>query len=203
MSGKKTQTRRAMKPQPKFDKRSCLTWKGGAYGIQLDGKPYIQELIKESPFGFVGDRLLVKEGIEGRNDTKLHDGEQMPITAYTADGSHIWDGPRRLPWRWKPKSLPSIYMPKELCRTVLQITNVRIEQLHAITAKDILSEGVVDRQHKVEGLSGDCPVSAIDGAVYPDLRTLWAEVWIKINGMDSWNSNPYVWVIEFKKVVAS
>ena len=202
MSGKKTQTRRIINAN--LDSRPPYTIRDNGYvwSAYMTQQWTRGGRALKCPFGNVGDRLFVKEGIEGRNDTKLHDGEQMPITAYSADGSHIWDGPKRLPWRWKPKSLPSIYMPKELCRIKLDITNVRIERLQEITPNDAINEGCCPEN----GNEWDKPeiyrkAAEIVGGPFP--RGVFAMLWNQINGEESWKSNPYVWVIEFKKVVAS
>lgn len=199
MGGKKTQTRRVLKQQPRINPHGALLFDPPYKGYSgISPELFFMRL---SPYGDVGDRLLVKEAIEGRTDTKITDDEQMPITAYSADGAHVWDDKHRLKWKWKPKSLPSIYMPKALCRTKLEITAARLQRLHDITGKEIIAEGVVDRPHKVEGLKGDCPVSAIDGICYMDLRSLWAAAWDKINGKVSpWTRNDLVLVYEFKRV---
>jgi hypothetical protein len=94
---------------------------------------------------------------------------------------------------WKP----SIHMPKWASRITLEITNVRVERLHSISAKDIIAEGAVLRPHHDQYL-GKMPVSAFDKKAYPDLRSLWAHGW---NGIyKNWKDNPYVWVVEFKRV---
>ena len=97
--------------------------------------------------------------------------------------------------RWKP----SIHMPRWASRITLEITEVRAQRLQEISAKDILAEGAVLRSHHDEHL-GKCPISAFDNACYPDLKSLWASGWNKINGKESWQSNPWVWAITFKRI---
>lgn len=91
------------------------------------------------------------------------------------------------------------FMPKKFSRITLEITNVRVDRLQDISAKDIIAEGAVDRPHNDQHF-GKMPVSAFDGMAYTDLRSLWAAGWEKINGKGSWTQNPWVWVIEFKKL---
>ena len=74
-------------------------------------------------------------------------------------------------------------MPKEACRIFLQIESISIERLHEISAKDIKAEGV--------------PYT-ID--YYPALFELWENLWTIINRKESWESNPFVWVIAFKRI---
>lgn len=85
-------------------------------------------------------------------------------------------------------------MPRQLSRITLEITNVRVERLQDISTADIQAEGI-----------------SFDGFVSPagyekegtDLKAAiaYAELWEKINGKKQpWASNPWVWVIEFKKL---
>jgi hypothetical protein len=71
-------------------------------------------------------------------------------------------------------------MPKAACRLFLKITNVRIERLQDISNADIRAEGAAEY---------GCTSHMLN----------WAELWISINGRESWNQNPWLWVIEFEK----
>lgn len=83
---------------------------------------------------------------------------------------------------------PSIHMPRWACRTVLEISEVRVERLHEITEDDAVKEGVM--------LTGRC-IDKPDGLSYvAAFRTLWES----INGPGSWALNPWVWVISFQRV---
>lgn len=97
------------------------------------------------------------------------------------------------PWK------PSIFMPKEACRLFLKITNVRVERLQDITEGDAIVEGVA---HVIDKITGYCGYDYINGGYnlmttpYNGFRSLWK----KINGAESWEANPWVWVIEFERV---
>ena len=92
---------------------------------------------------------------------------------------------------WKP----SIFMPRWASRLTLEILNVEREPLQAISPRAILAEGVVLRSHQ------QCPVSAFDEKMYPDLRSLWAAGWDSVNGKKApWKSNPIVNVVTFRRV---
>ena len=78
----------------------------------------------------------------------------------------------------RPK--PSIHMPRWASRITLEITNIRIERLNDISEEDAKNEGVVP--------CGGC-------------RSGFQNLWESINGNDSWNINPWVLVIEFKRVI--
>jgi hypothetical protein len=80
---------------------------------------------------------------------------------------------------WKP----SINMPRWASRTILEITGVRVERLQEITETDAISEGI----------SG--------GGTHPDFWVgAFKDLWNYIHGEDTWDKNPWVWVIETKKV---
>lgn len=141
--------------------------------------------IDPCPYGEVGDQLWVRE---------TH--AFVPRTAYPQskavdqillnDDKHNgvifragWDGSQRgIIWS------PSIYMPRWASRIQLEITGIRVERLQDISDQDALCEGV-DRTN-----------TSISGYAIERYKNLWET----INGEDSWNSNPWVWVIEFKRV---
>jgi len=125
---------------------------------------------------------------------------QRPMP-YGRPGDHLWvretfatDGAGLLWWRaagddqpkvgnWKP----SIHMPRWASRITLEITAVRCERLNDISEDDARAEGVVAEPPKTWIYRADYI------AAY---RTLWES----INGPGSWAQNPWVWVIEFKRI---
>ena len=82
------------------------------------------------------------------------------------------------------KLRPSIFMPRAMSRITLEITNVRVERLQDITRGDCMAEG--------------CPFPNI--AKETDPKGWYRDLWTSINGADSWDTNPWVWVIEFKRM---
>lgn len=113
---------------------------------------------------------------------------------------------------------PSIHMPKAACRIFLQIKNIRVERIHDITTDDVRSEGV--KYPVIDNGDGSAtPVFNIsekftaldfmpenykqlnkdelsDALLYAHFALLWSS----INGLESWNSNPWVWAIEFERI---
>lgn len=104
--------------------------------------------------------------------------------------------------KWKP----SLFMPRDACRIYLEITDVRFERLNDISEVDAINEGIIpllmSRQQKIE-----------EGQLYMDYiskPTLLNEgldpvnsyksLWEKINGIGSWDGNPFVWVYNFKRI---
>lgn len=96
---------------------------------------------------------------------------------------------------------PSIFMPKWACRIFLEVTNVRVERLQDISEDDCIAEGVrywadEDDTDLLDAIFKNYETgerNLVSG--YSSFRTLW----ISINGEDSWDNNPWVWVYDFKK----
>ena len=189
MEGKKSQTRRTVKPN--------LAPVGEAFARD--------HLPKLCPYGVSGDRLWVRETF-----CTCYDGQEAYEVIYAADNtrrgfstaSNATDD--QLDWLERSmtthgeRGRPAIHMPRWACRLVLEIASVRVERLQAITGKDIIAEGAVERAH--DDQFGHNPVSAFDGICYLDLKSLWAAGWDSINGKRApWTSNPWVWVVEFKR----
>jgi hypothetical protein len=86
-------------------------------------------------------------------------------------------------WQWQKNFLSPLHMPKWAARLWLDITDVRVERLVEISNEDAEAEGCQGR----EGF---------------DPYEVYAELWDSIHGEGSWNENPWVWVISFKKVLA-
>ena len=186
LDGSKTQTRRVCKPaellscviqvsDPKATEQRppCMTpgWFGDEEG----------EVAFKSSYGVPGDQLWVRETF------LIADQRAAGWTpwVYAAD----YPDQDRPKTRWKP----SIFMPRAASRITLEITGVRVELLQNITAADALAEGVIQLP--------DGGYSLSDTRHYSDSPDeSYASLWEHLNGEGSWNSNPWVWVIEFKKV---
>lgn len=133
------------------------------------------------PYGQPGDRLWVRE-------TWARDSEDDALF-YRADvGSgneaddwqrNIYDGANGYCWR------PSIHMPRAASRIMLEVTGVRVERLRGISDADCLDEGIYPT---ATGLYPGSPKAA------------YQKLWESINGPGSWDANPLVWVVEFKRV---
>lgn len=95
---------------------------------------------------------------------------------------------------------PAMFMPRAASRTLLEIVSVRVERLNDCSEADALAEGVI--VDLAGGHFVDAPaarhVSAVGGPAVDAYRSLWQQ----INGAGSWAANPWVRVIEFKRVEA-
>lgn len=188
LAGTKTQTRRVLKQatgpslsvgiDDEVPGVAELSW---LYG---DGPGYdVHEAIKRvpCPYGKPGDRLWVREA-HSILTTDPH-GE-MQIVSYRATDDEC-NGP------WKP----SIHMPRWASRITLEVTDVRVERLKDISEADAAAEGVIFNGHHRSN-----PWSSDGLRHWLTARDAYADLWRDINGEDSWDANPWVWVVEFKRV---
>jgi hypothetical protein len=180
LADKKSQTRRIMNPQPKYVD-GWWKWEGTrpkadkATGtISSNASPDEWTLVANGYKGTIGDILWVRE--TWCNDPRGSENGEDDSFYFRADMP---------PETWKVSWKPSIFMPKQACRIFLEITDVRIEQLNKISEFDAKAEGVFF--HVVPMASCTSKGSFIN-------------LWKKINGDDSWGKNPWVWVIEFKRI---
>jgi hypothetical protein len=171
LAGRKTMTRRIVKMYATSD----------AHPMRQNAT-WLQEN-KTCPYGEVGDVLWVREGFcPGYFDDGKH--------AYKADWNKVAE--ELVP---KPKWKPSIHMPKSACRIYLKVKSVRIERLKDITEKDALNEGikVIEKDEAYyDYMKGAGSYAGPIGSFY--------SLWRSINGEESFNANPWVWVIEFERV---
>ncbi|OVV33149.1 hypothetical protein [Klebsiella pneumoniae] len=137
------------------------------------------------PHGKPGDRIWVRETFCPVDDTQYGGEKWVDYRAtprYEATHPAGWDSApndtEALKWR------PSIHMPRWASRILLEITDVRVERLKSISDGDAIREGCSIADMK----SGDC------------VADVFARLWASIYGAESWNANPWVWVIEFKRV---
>jgi hypothetical protein len=164
------------------------------------------------PYGQVGDRLWVKEtfGIgSGIEPCKPMPGHKIYYrsTGAAKDGTLAQEEGIAKGWpvsKWRP----SIFMPRWASRITLEIVSVRVERLQDITEEDAKAEGCTPARWFVPAgkPEGESRNLAAVGSVWNETwealcyRNAYATLWEKINGAGSWDANPWVWVIEFKKV---
>ncbi len=191
LSGQKTQTRRIVKFKYFSHEQMRFLHKHPTDGYQFSGTGTYQEvglMGKFSHFGVAGDRLWVRETfgvMPGTSDEE----KQLVYRADSPLDIPSWPsrrGPIEDFIRWRP----SIHMPRWASRITLEITNIRVERLNDISAMDILAEGVDN------GMSNPSMGKRWENQQH----IAWVDLWEKINGEGSWDENPWVWVIEFKRV---
>ena len=206
LDGHKTQTRRVIKPQPKEHKFSAMIMDRlfarffTSYG---DNKPSVEDI--KNPYGKPGDLLWVRETwatvsfFDNLKPSAIPKGKyRWPVVWYDSHPKspssitkcdHQYIGKRR----------PSIFMPRWASRITLRVQDVRVERVQDITIDDAGEEGcsnVISGGYDFDifGENGDY-------ARHPYIMNF-HRLWDSINAKRgySWDSNPWVWVIDFEEV---
>ncbi len=189
LEGRKTMTRRVVKPEGAHHLFPFLDLPGNHTGewAWCSSSHVVSKHI-HCPYGQVGDRLWVRESM-------LFDPDQG--WRYSADGADVIDEN----YGKINQRCPSIHMPRSCCRILLEIVSVRVERLHEISEADAQAEGV-ERVVVGSGWRRYCDPDSEEVGVPPcgDARRSFRSLWKYINGDESWNANPWVWVVEFNRV---
>lgn len=203
LEGRKTQTRRTVEwPDWVKDREraaaelDAIGRTGGhpAFGDFKDGRVVRHFKCR---YGGRGDRLWVREThctIGVGPDTCVAYRASCPNDEFDfvyADGAIS----RVEVERWRP----AIHMKREHSRITLEVTGVRVERLQDISEEDATAEGV-DLAAVVDLLGGPGVDASIVAALHRGARDLFRVGWGCINGADSWDANPWVWVVEFTAV---
>ena len=206
LDGRKTQTRRPIKwKQTRFTEIGER--EDGSKWPWSEDAEHACDFWHPCPFGAVGDRIWVRETFTGHylDDDQIQDikdgrDKASSLCEYRADypdGYQAADG-------WTP----SIHMPRWASRILLEITDVRVEQLNAISPEDAESEGLERTNFTGFGDEPGLPSYPEPDVYFDPLKKQWKEyppeafagLWESIYGEESWKANPWVWVIEFKRV---
>jgi hypothetical protein len=198
LEGRKTQTRRIVKHPAIF--------RNGAFEFICNGQPLAllpeDFVLHASRHGHPGDRLWVKETFAKTEEGYLY-------REWSMYDSMILSG-EQFGWDWTP----SIFMPRTASRITLEITGVRVERLNDISEDNAAAEGVESeiwdqsvsvRNYMVkDGWFNDWGIEDTEHVIYVEsekiMRRSFSSLWESINGPDSWKANPWVWVIEFKRL---
>ncbi|HAS0926936.1 TPA: hypothetical protein ACPZVC_004488 [Enterobacter hormaechei subsp. xiangfangensis] len=190
LDGRKTQTRRIIK--------DCTVGRDPISKFIQIGKRFIgcypedvPELIRECcPYGVPGDRIWVRE-------TWAEAGASAPdLKLYRANyPAHVPTHYENVPPAEDVRWTPSIHMPRWASRITLEITGVRVEQLKSISEEEARSEGVARLR---EGFWKHYQPGWTQHQL--SARGSFATLWDSIYGSGEWDRNPWVWVIEFKRI---
>lgn len=228
LDNRKTQTRRVVKPQLNECNHGIFNeadWREqpftpSARGL-LEGRLFCtfcgngvkpNGLGIRNPYGKVGDILWVRETFYAYGFWVLVDGEwhfddctNQFTEQYLFENCKpkvIEKGRSNGSLGWYKR--PSLFMPKAACRIFLKITNVRVERLQDISEEDSKAEGVLDMFYGKD-IAGNAYFNYIDkkggwDSVADDAKHSFQTLWQSINGEQSWENNPWVWVIEFELI---
>lgn len=223
LEGRKTQTRRTVKHPP--HQRIENLHVGG--DVEWPCRETDDGMVAmHCPYGVVGDRLWVREtwmpaevkseqsvailykasndvrpdgvGAESFGATRWFERPWEEINGFRQDIERMEvEGDK---WR------PSLFLPRWASRLTLEIVGVRVERLNEISEVDAIAEGVESKpSERWEGrrvwrdFTPDDPANP-DGEWFERARDSYRSLWRSINGPESWEPNPYVWVMEFARV---
>lgn len=218
LDGRKTQTRRIIKPQPEHGLMPCHYNKTGWAECTAPNEHGITGCRcndVKAPFGCGGDeyepmRLWVREtwktgcNLDKYSPKQIREkfedagyrlgdrgnGKCCPML-YLANGEHKrWGDYDIADFGEWGKTRVSIHMPRWASRITLEITDVRVERLQDISEADAISEGV-----NLRGPVGNIVEAMKSPGVYQ-----FANLWEAINGAGAWDANPWVWVVKFRPV---
>ncbi|OVX10810.1 hypothetical protein [Klebsiella pneumoniae] len=181
LDGRKTQTRRPIKwKQTRFTEIGER--EDGSKWPWSEDAEHACDFWHPCPFGAVGDRIWVRETFAALEpgsyeQVKPQEGHCQDLRYAATDRLAKSDADIR-GYKW----VPSIHMPRWASRILLEITDVRVERLRSMSQDDARAEGVI----------------AASGPMESGLA--FRELWDSIYGEESWKANPWVWVIEFKRV---
>lgn len=197
----KSQTRRMVKPQPfqsmlnppnfenkkvgeificpdLFDQKTSVfvEYEGGGRYHNMGTDVFAR---KHCPYGQPGDRLWVRETFTATADreTVLYRADDLFARMPKGDLGRDWD--------WTP----SIHMPRWASRILLEIVSVRVERLQDIGISDCIAEGI-----ELPPVRADEPAPCINAIDH------YKALWESINGPGTWAANPWVWVVEFRRL---
>jgi hypothetical protein len=174
LDGKKTQTRRVCKPANEAALTHVVECPYAQWGDE-DG-----DVLFKSPYGVFGDQLWVRETFCPiyPQDPSYNGGQpiEYDYAATYKHGNRLGDslGIKKV-WR------PSIHMPRAASRITLEITGVRVERLQDISEADAMAEGITH-------------------STLNDPRVEYRWLWESINGPGSWDANPWVWCVSFRRI---
>lgn len=190
LEGRKTQTRRVIADQendwasvhPDGSGLGWIAWAPKPETAAFTVKAYPGEDGFKCPHGVPGDRLWVRETWLDISEHGFDAGGGEHFynkVAYRASNDPVTNGS---PWR------PSIFMPRWASRITLEITGVRVQRVQEISEEDANAEGVVPAVPTVKLLG--------------EYRVAYKHLWDSLNAKRGygWDKNPWVWVIEFKRV---
>ena len=219
LEGRKTVTRRVMKCQPDADASITVE----SYNVAVTNRRGYQEAGPEifgawwrdgeagckCPFGQPGDRLWVRETwycdhFEVQQGPYLQPADMHDLDQSREDGELVYAADGLAPYEQdQPTWKPSIHMPRRASRILLEITDVRVERLQDITEEQALAEGIVGVPFRPDDGWPICTgymVGPDDGktGLQTTAAKAFAGLWDSVGG--NWNANPWVWVVEFKRV---
>ena len=202
LDGRKTQTRRILKvPKNGRIKPGTVVHSNGVISICFDQSGCAEWKMLKCPHGKIGEHLWVRETwatekyCDNKKPSELHGIETI---WFLSDGDYNGIGTHT-----QGKTRPSIFMPRWASRINLEITDIRVERVQDIKERDCEAEGI-EVAESIGDYAGTLWTARTGKATFSffDAQSAFQYLWDSINAKRGygWESNPHVWIIEFKKV---
>jgi hypothetical protein len=200
LDGRKTQTRRVIKPE----------W---SRCLDLEDPDDARKAMEQCPYGQPGDQLWVRETYTPKSLPEVKNCDVIYKANFnTSDGfgSEIIDfnTGELTPLIW----YPSIFMPRWASRITLEVVKVRVERVQEISEEDAICEGIYPllaitpfiriKKFAAPGIMATNVYGEHDDLRFSTATDAFKELWNSINAKRGceWDVNPWVWVIEFKRI---
>lgn len=211
LGGRKTQTRRVLKPQP-YSAESLVSYdRNSGKWMSCEPSPATGGTRQMDPWRplriKIGDRLWVREKFipDPPSDDPCWDNHTCSYVEFSGCGSRIanvppalrgpafciyaadpkWSAGNDIDWR------PSIHMPRWASRLTLIVTDVRVERMQAISEADAVAEGCFKGKASGRVFANEAAMH-LGGDEWANARDWYADTWEAINGAGAWDANPWV-----------
>jgi hypothetical protein len=188
----------------KLDKPWRFTQISSINQFNLTNRTFTQEAIK-CPYGSFGDVLWVRE----EHKITFSEDKSWVFVDFRNDSRYQYRmkhldpklAQRLLNRKTIGKWQRARFLPKAFARVQLAITKIRVQRLQDISELDAISEGVKKNHHGFKKYTPHIPSHfAVTGVCMSTAYASFQTLWISIYGEESWDANPWVWVIEFKRI---
>lgn len=224
---RKTQTRRVVTPQPPSPEAVRAKAGDGYHWLApQSGIPHwrpvgpvwaVRDLMGREPglrcpYGQPGDRLWVREPWRVGVCADGFSPRELDPRTWKVDNGGLWydatETEPKHPISERGRYRHARFMPRWASRITLELTAVRVERLHEISEEDVLAEGL-RKLSKDGGRTWKFGLADRDGLPGNDdhgwhwrewevsALAAYRKLWMQINGLASWDANPWVWVLEF------
>lgn len=206
LEGRKTQTRRVVKfPDGSQFEEISIPWMRPTVWLPKKQK----SVLIDCPYGKPGDQLWVREAWHAGACADVFKPSELSARFWKHDNGGLWY-PATDTKPLKPVSPMGRYryarfMPRWASRIQLEITGIRAERLQDITEEDAIAEGCEPEEIKASEVMAMEPCQERDlarlmvgGCLSP--KFIYSMLWDEINGDGAWNTNPWVWVVSFKRI---
>lgn len=199
LAGRKTQTRRVMRPQPQMI-GEFANWFGGphhaltaSWSVAHPEADRLVQAVARCPYGQAGDVLWVKETWCQSPDGPVYKASEHERGMHQPGDRNVWKSSR--------------FTPKALARIWLEVTAVRVERVQAITDADALAEGVEGPGLGVvlpgpfdAGRGGQLGYSVCGIGTFPTACWAFGCLWDSIHGPGAWERNEWIWALSFRRL---